>query len=505
MNYVPPVLVKAAFFALGGVLAYSCAIALIASTPIGWVRSALFVFLAVAIAAARLSSAFMRALRSAADRISTLPLVSIFILAFALRVGWLLLSQGPPVSDGVGYDDHAVDILNGLPLLKAQNPAGEPLFLVAHYAVFGHRYTFPRLTQCLLGAIEVLLIFSIAKQLGARDRVAKASALLWAVYPESVLWASMLWTESIFSFLAWLANWLWLMAETKGGRKKGWLILCSGLAFGMAHWVRPIVPFFAFPIAIYYVFTCRRQLRQTAAAVGMWLLGMALMIAPIVGLNYKYFGILSPNTHQNLRRLIAAGMNQKTKGMIQLKERSAFWRALKANPRREGETELEHINRVATKMAIESVTKDPLGFVWVVARYKFPTLWGRVVGAIGWSFRGLAADVRGLKTGIEAVTDVFWKLMLLACTLGLFCLARRGQGFGGESALAGRSRDLLTVIATQPLVATAVHMVLGVEPRYHNCFIPTICLFAAHGLVVFSGQFDAKAQSGQRIGAAEAE
>ena len=200
------------------------------------------------------------------------------------------------------FDRQARDILDGRQRLfwiddsartdLIQYPPAFPAFIALVYKVTGDRsaYTMQIVVWCLDLILSLLLIGGIAlTAFGWRAAIASGflvgfSALfaLYAAYPSA---------DVPTTWFVLIGNWLLLLALQ---RKDVWLALVSGVALGVACWLRvnPLYLCLFWAIALFVLVQGKWTMKlKLAVAV---LVGTVVVIAPIVIRNYVVFPDFTP-------------------------------------------------------------------------------------------------------------------------------------------------------------------------------------------------------------------
>ncbi|MCH8949862.1 MAG: glycosyltransferase family 39 protein, partial [Chloroflexi bacterium] len=169
-------------------------------------------------------------------------------LALLLRIVWVLYATADPLdgrfNDSVFYHVVAVNLMEGggyvnpftfLP--TAQFAPGYPFFLAGLYWIFGPHLTVAEAANAVLGAATVGVVYLLALRLF--DSIsARIAAFLLAVFPGQILFASVVYSETLFTFLFVLGLLLALVAR-KQTPASGWRwLLAFGLVAGAASLVR---------------------------------------------------------------------------------------------------------------------------------------------------------------------------------------------------------------------------------------------------------------------------
>ena len=160
-----------------------------------------------------------------------------------------------------------------------------PVIFAAVYKVFGPGLIVPRILQSLLDALVVGMIFSIGTMIFPRSKAPGIAALIYVVYPFTIMFTGALITQPIYLFLQCASIYLFY----KFMQKPTWsMAVLFGLAFGMTILSRiSIIVFVPFFIAALFVsdFGVRKYL---PAVTGLVLAG--LLLIPWIVRNDKAIG-----------------------------------------------------------------------------------------------------------------------------------------------------------------------------------------------------------------------
>jgi hypothetical protein len=212
----------------------------------------------------------------------------VFLLALALRLVPVLLSYDLPIGldDMFQYDMLARSIVAGNgyrwyaerdlaliePYISMDRPAdydprgvptsfrapGYPAFLALIYAISGvgpYRFFAARLVQALLGATLAPLSWALARRAGFREKTARWTAAIMAIFPLLLVYPLALASENLFVPLLVLALVLTLRAGEYGRARDHAL---AGLVLGLAALTRSIVTAFV-PLAALWAFWTARS------------------------------------------------------------------------------------------------------------------------------------------------------------------------------------------------------------------------------------------------------
>ncbi len=188
-------------------------------------------------------------------------LVAILVLAFLVRVAFSLgISRGlldirPELESTDGYhliaqslyDGHGYRFSPDKPLTLQRAPA-YPAFLLAIFSITGVDYVWVQVAQAALGAVGCWLIFLLGRWVLSIE-LGLMAALLYALYPNSILYSARLYAENLY-FPAFLAfAYLLCRASFEGSVRHGF---GAGIVWGAGLLTRgTLLPLpFVLPVGI---------------------------------------------------------------------------------------------------------------------------------------------------------------------------------------------------------------------------------------------------------------
>jgi len=153
------------------------------------------------------------------------------------------------------------------------------------YSLVGARPVFAMAIQFLLGSFSPLLIYWVARMF-CSQRASILAAFLCAVNPLYIFYEGTLTKASISVFVVTLAMGVVLVASNSEKRRWLWWLL-SGFLMGIVSLIRPNVLLFV-PLAGLIILWSGRQLRLRVNMLDsiVWLLGVAIAIAPVTLRNF---------------------------------------------------------------------------------------------------------------------------------------------------------------------------------------------------------------------------
>jgi 4-amino-4-deoxy-L-arabinose transferase-like glycosyltransferase len=236
------------------------------------------------------------------------------LLGLGLRAAWAMAGtglDGTPWSDAADYHRLAARLAQGLGFSLGPDAAPYPTtfrppllpFLVApFYALFGPRYGIGLLVQSGFGALTVPVAAALAGEsahAAGRDAVFAArartgTAILVAVWPALVYFASALLTETLAALLVTVSLLLAVRLWSRGGAG---LALGLGAALGLAALARPTaLPLAAVLAAWIALGPARRPFRARLGEAVLVAFACLLTIAPWTARNHRVSGAWIPLT-----------------------------------------------------------------------------------------------------------------------------------------------------------------------------------------------------------------
>lgn len=163
-------------------------------------------------------------LKKAADGLkkisTTKTLLTILLLAFGLRLFWMLWSPHIPpasITEDAQIWRYAMELSEGKGFrdpfgnYTAYRPIGYPAFLSLLIQIFGPRLFVAEFFQVIFGTLNVFLIFLLGKKLKS-ELFGLLAALLYTAYPSAIMSTKLLLDEHLF-ILLWLTGILLLISD----------------------------------------------------------------------------------------------------------------------------------------------------------------------------------------------------------------------------------------------------------------------------------------------------
>ncbi len=191
------------------------------------------------------------------------------------------------------------------PPMHSRTP-GYPLFLAAHYAVFGVRQMPVLIAQVLLGGAMALVVFELARRWLDSERLARLIGVFACLAPGSVVVSTLLASDLLF-YATFLVG-LWVFTFGLEKRRRGHLLLAGGI-WGSACLVHPRLLLFPPAIVVVGALLARHYKQRVP---WRWLLGAAAVFSlfPLgwAARNWARVGLFKVSTtaNYNLKYHLAA-------------------------------------------------------------------------------------------------------------------------------------------------------------------------------------------------------
>ena len=166
-----------------------------------------------------------------------------------------------------------------------------PLFLAGVYVLFGKSLVAAQIFQSLLCALTCVLVYYTARKV-SNEKVAGIAALIFAIYPNSILYSARTLSETTYTFL--LAVFcLTLIKQFK--EPTVWASVATGISFGLLMLTKSttvlLLPFLSL---IFLSAHYRKKLWRVVGSSVLTILVAALIMSPWIVRNYRLAGKIIP-------------------------------------------------------------------------------------------------------------------------------------------------------------------------------------------------------------------
>lgn len=430
----------------------------------------------------------------APSRLSSHPRLVLWLTALAVAVRLVYFAEhsgsaffSVPVLDGTWYDTAARALAEEHPapeLMTGFRPLLYPLWLAGFYRLADPWGMAAALAaQHVLGVLAVLLVAALALRLFHRPAAAALAGGLYALAGPPLYFEGELLTDSLFTFLALLALWLFTRAETAAHRAAlGWL--AAGLGVGLAAEVRANALLFllALPLAVALAPRDERRRRGVLAAAtaagclvvlvgfGLWqwpLFGRFQLLPGAGGVNL-YLGNERGADGRVPRQDRPVAYGEQYRDSVEVFAEEVYREQLgKAGKPVSERPDPAAVSRFWTRRALAEIAADPLRWAGLMLRKTWFLAWNREIPNNQTYAFVLEHESRFLR-----LLPVRWWLLFALAPLGLALAWRRGD-----------RRGLLWLAAFLTLHALGV-VLFFVNARYRLPLWPGMAVAAAGGLVL---------------------
>ncbi|MGB6838278.1 MAG: glycosyltransferase family 39 protein [Dehalococcoidia bacterium] len=403
-------------------------------------------------------------------------LVGIVALAVLLRAVWVSYAVVDPLDgrfdDSVFYHNMGAMLArgegynnpwSGLP--TAAWPPGYPFFLAGLYSLFEPNLLAAKLANVFLGAATCALLYLLGLHLFDRWSARLGAALL-AVFPGQVVFASLIWAETLFTFVFLLGLLCILFAARRPSTfGRGWPLM-AGLLFGVAALIRGQGLLLLLIALLFWGLTSGRWLRALRWTAAAAVVAVALLI-PWGVRNYLAMDsvvLISTSTGGNFwmgHHEGATGRGILTDAEIPGHEHGPL----------DGPGGEVDINEAGLREGLKFMVTHPLDELRL-AGLKIRWLYGHDVVGLNlnedFGFRAFMNDT--LRAVLRPLSNVFFAAVLAAAGFSLLHWLREK--------VTGPLLPVLTIA-----VWTMGHVAFFGEPRFHFPIMPAFCLLAGWAVV----------------------
>ena len=218
-----------------------------------------------------------------------LPMVSRSLaLTYSMNFGDLYDLIAKNLDQGNGY---RVDAYMGLTMLREP---GYPLFLAAVFKLGGYGIQAARVACVLLAFGAALMLLQLARKITSDAMTALSAALLFLLYPGTLVAEARAGIEIPFIFTVILFMLALYSAVEKGSLLRYW---AAGLLLGVAVMVRSQVLLFPLLLLVYLVFASKSMSERVKIVLRIAALGLGTMLvmSPWIVRNYRLVHKLVPS------------------------------------------------------------------------------------------------------------------------------------------------------------------------------------------------------------------
>lgn len=398
-------------------------------------------------------------------------LIGALVIAFLVRLGWVLYASTDPISDFLLLNNAAVSAANGdfsfsedTYFTKWVYQIGFVMYQALVITLFGEDIFILQFLNILYSVGLVWLIYLIAKEL-FNETAGRIAGVIYSLYVPAIIMTSVL-TNQILATLLFYAG-AYLLVKHFNTHNWAWIFV--GVLFALGNIIRPLGSFvlLAAGLFIFVVFILGVK-RKTALITSGKLAGTVMvymLLLTIVNQSLIMAGVTNyPLENRDPHWKFVLGLNHETNGSYSGKDSEAL-KGLELQTRLEKEEEMIQ-NRLADKSELLQLFKE-----------KFEDMWGSRDASIFWSYKIENENSK------ENVSELLYRLdKLIYVPLFLFGLLSvvilaRNMLKDNDHHSAKALYFVLFIIGY-----AMIHLLIEIQTRYRLVMIPGLVIIQSLGV-----------------------
>jgi len=349
-----------------------------------------------------------------------------------------------------------------------------PLFLASLYGLFGYKVYIPIICQIFVSSFTCVAAFKIGEML-FNEKTALFAGLLAAIEYSSVIFANILVTDTLFSFL-FVGHVYYLIRSLKSESDK--TLAYSALLLGIATLCRPVsVYFFLFLIGVFTI-NYKNKPSSVILKYSMFAAVFILSVMPWVIHNYTVSGkFLVSSIQESVLRWNLPQVTQSLQNLSGLRSVNDSVPPIESQKTEQKYSRLTHVVSSARKDARQYMS-GAVKFFASIGSSAYPRLLGISSNTVGSTDnKGLMSLVKTafqvknpLELSIIFAAAAFLLLLYIFMSLGVYLAVKQKKTT--EILL------LLTIVAYFVLASAP----LPPNPRYRMPIMPFIIILSCYGL-----------------------
>ncbi len=178
-------------------------------------------------------------------------IITIFLFALLIRLVYVLIMPPRPLNwdDTLSWNAVAWNLANGKGFKEIDGspthirPPIYPILLAGIYLLFGHKFIYVLIFQSIFGALTVIIVFLICKEIFEKQIIANLTGLFLCIYPPLIVYTQIIGSETLYTFLLSLVIHFFIK-WMKQKRKKD--IIIGSLLLGITNICRSTTIFYIF-------------------------------------------------------------------------------------------------------------------------------------------------------------------------------------------------------------------------------------------------------------------
>ncbi|MBD3108430.1 glycosyltransferase family 39 protein [Bacillus sp. AGMB 02131] len=403
-------------------------------------------------------------------------LAILLLVAFAIRLIWVLNVDTPITSDFLVMYNAAMDITN-----RVYDFSSSPYFTTWTYQlgftfyqavilfVFNHSVFALKIFNILFSLGIIVCIYFTGKQL-FNETVGRIGAILYALYIPNILYTSVLTNQHIATFIFYLS--FYLLIKNSRTSRIAWLYI--GIMLALANLMRPLAPVVIIAIIIYFVLYILtknqisvKEKSLCAAKNIIGILATFILVGKLISAAFIAGGLTDyPLENRDPYWKFVLGFNHETNGGYSVSDAELIMSLPLGEER-------DEISKQIIMERLED--KSQLSRLFV---NKFGAMWGGNDASIYWSLGEVDSntifniDRHELMNLLNKTDQVVYVLIIFFSLIGfVFLLIEKQKEYP-------YSLYILLIVGY-----ILVHLLIEIQTRYRYFIIPAFILFAGYGLV----------------------
>ncbi|WP_369900908.1 glycosyltransferase family 39 protein [Bacillus manliponensis] len=403
-------------------------------------------------------------------------MIIIILLAFGVRLAWILTIQTTPIQDFERMYLGALDIARGtyefitIPYFTTWvYQLGFTTYQAGVISLFGEGTFMIKFLNVLYCTGITFFIYSIGSKL-FNEWSGRIAALMFAIYVPNIVMTSVLTNQHLATFLFYAAFALFV---AKGlSHSYAWIFV--GILLSLGNIMRPLGSVILLALIIFAVIAYMLGKKQVKKKT------IFAKLVGIIGVFYIVNYVFSYS-------LIAAGITQ-----YPLSNRDPYWKfVLGFNHETTGGfsvPDYELVNQyevgkerfAVEKELIAERTEDKKQLL-ILLKDKLKLMWGDYDASIYWGFEGY--DVPNVKDAFWIVEKIMYLSIVLFAVIALLALIKE------------RKNEYLLFFLLLILGYVAVHLLIEIQTRYRYFIMPTFIILQGYGIYLLAQLGKKKAKS----------
>lgn len=393
-------------------------------------------------------------------------LTVLIVLAFSLRLGWVLWIPTPIESDFSMLYTAAIEATKG-DFSFSEKPyfqmwvyqIGFTMYQAFVISIFGESPFILKLLNIFYSVGSVVLVYFIGRVL-FNEAAGRVAGLFYATYVSAIVMCSVLTNDHLATFL-YLAGFYLLIKTKELSWKKGAVI---GLLIGLGNIIRPIGVIILMAVFLYYlVYKGIAMLKADKSARVRTVSSLAaifagyFLIMNLVSYSFIAAGVTEyPLSNRAPHWKFVLGLNHETEGWYSNEDASYM-----------GQFPIGEERNEALKALVMERLEDK-GQVAILMQKKLRGLWGYRDTAVNWSMSNVFKGE--LKPNLQSAEHAMYTSLMFLATLTILIAWKRKML---------SSMNFLYIVLIGFIL---IHLLIEIQTRYRFFAIPLIAIIAGGGI-----------------------